>query len=89
MTGILQTVSTVKKAELRTPDRGLVLVSVDNELAGEMGPYYNREVVVTAEQTTKWSTSTGTETRTFRLLEIREVGEGMRSLKATSPIAPE
>lgn len=89
LTGILQTVSTVKKAELRTQDRGLVLVSVDNELAGEMGPYYNREVVVTAEQTTKWSTSTGTETRTFRLLEIREVGEGMPTLRAPAPTAQE
>ncbi len=87
LVGVLQTVSTVKKAELRTEDRGLVLVSVDNELAAEMGPYYNRQVVVTAEQTTKWSTSTGMETRTFRLLEIREVGEGMPILRA--PAGPE
>ena len=71
LVGTLITVSRVAKAELQTEEQGRIKLSVDEETAAELGPFYNHRVIVSAEQTTKWSTNTGQETRTFRLLQIR------------------
>ncbi len=71
LVGTLITVSKVAKAELQTEDQGRIKLSVDDQTAAGLGPYYNHRVTVSAEQTTRWSTNTGQETRTFRLLDIR------------------
>lgn len=88
LTGTLETVSTVKKAELKTDDQGRVLLSVDTGMAGSLGPFFNQQVGVSAEQTTKWSTNTGKETRTFRLLEIRTAGNTAPASLRARPASP-
>jgi hypothetical protein len=67
----LPTVSTTKKAELKTPDNGSVRITVRDDLAASLGPYFNKQVVIVAEQTTRWSINTGRETRSYDMLEIR------------------
>jgi hypothetical protein len=74
--GTLVTVSRVAKAELETDDQGRIKLSVDSEEAARLGPYYDQRVIVSAEQTTRWSINTGHETRTFRLLDIRLANAG-------------
>jgi hypothetical protein len=71
LAGILTTVSTTKKAELKVPDQGRVQMTVHDELAASLGPFFNKQVVVLVEQTTRWSINTGRETRSYRLLDIR------------------
>lgn len=68
LTGVLITVSTAKKAELRTLDRRILKLTVDDLLAASLGPFYNRQVIVLGEETVKWSTDTGRETRTYQML---------------------
>jgi hypothetical protein len=75
LTGTLVTVSKVTKAELQTDEYGRIRLSVDDDRAAMLGPFYNQRVLVLAEQTTKWSMNTGQETRTFRLLDIRMADE--------------
>jgi len=74
--GILITVSRVTNAELLTDDEGRVRLSVSDEQAGMLGPFYNQRVTVIAEQTTTWSTNTGQEKRKFRLIELRLAEDG-------------
>lgn len=71
LAGILTTVSTTQKAELRTTDQGTVRMTVRDELAASLGPFFNKQVAVIAEQTTRWSINTGRETRTYEMLEIQ------------------
>lgn len=70
LTGILTTVSTTKKAELRTADRGAVQISVHDQLAPSLGPFFNQKVVILADETIRWSINTGRETRSYRMLDI-------------------
>jgi hypothetical protein len=72
LTGVLVTVSMVMKAELLTEDHGRLKLSVEPEQAASLGPFFDKRVTVSAEQTIKWSTSTGQEKRTFRLLDLRQ-----------------
>jgi len=67
----LTTISTTKKAELKTPDQKVVQIAVDDQLAASLGPFFNHRVVIATEQTTRWSTNTGRETRSYRMLDIR------------------
>jgi hypothetical protein len=71
LTGVLTTVSTTKKAEIRTPDRRAIKIEVPDQLALSLGPYYNQQVLIVADETTRWSINTGRETRTYRMLEIK------------------
>jgi hypothetical protein len=71
LTGVLVTVSMTKKAELRTQDLGKVALDVHGQLATSLGAFFNKQVVITAEQTTRWLINTGTEKRTYRMLGIR------------------
>lgn len=68
--GILDTISTAHKLELRT-DEGRVHLAVSRDLAPTLGPFYNQPVVATVERTITWSTNTGKEKRTFMLLSVR------------------
>jgi hypothetical protein len=68
--GILTTISTTKKAELRTPDRPAIKIEVPDQLTPSLGPYFNQQVLVIADETVRWSINTGRETRTYRMLEI-------------------
>jgi len=70
LTGTLSTISTTKKAELKTASQGIVRIAVDDQQAASLGPFFNQPVVIVAEQTTKWSTETGRETRSYQLLDI-------------------
>jgi hypothetical protein len=69
--GFLVTVSMAKKAELRTADTGNVALDVNDQLASSLGTFFNKQVVVAAEQTTRWLINTGTEKRRYRMLDIR------------------
>jgi hypothetical protein len=69
--GILITISTTKKAELKTVNQETVRISVDDHLTASLGLFFNHRVVIVAEQTTRWSTDTGHETRSYRMLDIR------------------
>lgn len=71
LVGILTTVSTTKKAELRTDDHGTVRMTVRDELAASLGPFFTKQVEIVAKQTTRWSINTGRETRSYEMLEIR------------------
>jgi hypothetical protein len=71
LTGTLITISTTKKAELKTVDQGAVRIAVDDRLTASLGLFFNHRVVILAEQTTRWSTDTGHETRSYRMLDIR------------------
>jgi hypothetical protein len=71
LTGILTTISTTKKAELKTPDQKVVQIAVDDQLAASLGPFFNHQVVIATEETTRWSTNTGRETRSYTMLDIR------------------
>jgi hypothetical protein len=73
LTGDLVTVSMTKKAELHTQDLGNVALHVHDQLATSLGPFFNKQVVVTAELTTRWLINTGTEKRSYRMLGIRVV----------------
>jgi hypothetical protein len=68
--GILITVSTAKKAEVRTPDRRTLKVEVDEHLAVSLGPFFNQSVVIQGVETIKWSTDTGRETRSYQMMSI-------------------
>jgi hypothetical protein len=70
MVGVLVTISTQVKAELKT-ESGRIHMTVDPDLAATLGPFYNQPVQTVVEQVTTWSTNTGKETKTFRLLDIR------------------
>lgn len=70
MVGVLVTISTQVKAELKT-DSGRIHMTVDPDLAATLGPFFNRQVRSVVEQVTTWSANTGKETKAFRLLEIR------------------
>lgn len=70
MVGILVTISTQVKAELKT-ETGRIHMAVDRDLAATLGPYYNQLIRAVVEQVTTWSTNTGKETKAFRLLDIR------------------
>jgi hypothetical protein len=70
LTGVLLTVSMTKKAEVRTQD-GVVALDVHDQLASSLGTFFNKQVVVAAEQTTRWLINTGTEKRKYRMLGIR------------------
>lgn len=74
LSGILTSVSTTKKAELQTEDQGRIQLQVHEQLAHALGRFFDRQVVVSAEQTTKWIINTGKEQRTFRMLGI-EIGD--------------
>jgi hypothetical protein len=69
MAGLLEAISAQGKAELRT-DSSRIHMTVDEGLATELGPFYNKPVRATVEQTTTWSMNTGKETKTFRLLNL-------------------
>lgn len=73
LTGTLLTVSVVAKAELQLEDQDKtrVRLAVSPDDAPTLGPFFDKRVVATAERTTKWSTNTGIETRSYRLLELR------------------
>jgi hypothetical protein len=76
LTGKLVTISSVSQAELQADHEGRIRLSVSPELAEKLGPFYNHQVIVRVERITMWSTQTGQEKRTFRLLAIRqEFGE--------------
>ena len=68
--GILSTVSTDKKAELKVQGGSAVRMTADKALAATLGPFFNQRVTARVEQTTTWSTNTGKETQTFRLLGL-------------------
>jgi hypothetical protein len=72
LVGVLVTVSMTKKAELRTQETGNVALDVHDQLASSLGTFFNKQVVVAAEQTTRWLINTGTEKRKYRMLAIRE-----------------
>jgi hypothetical protein len=71
LAGILVTVSMTKKAELRIQELGNVALDVHDQLATKLGNYFNKQVVVAAEQTTRWLINTGAEKRSYRMLGIR------------------
>jgi hypothetical protein len=71
LVGTLVTVSMTKKTELQTSDLGTIAIDVNEELKSTLGRFYNAQVLVTAEQTTRWSINTGTEKRSYRMLGIR------------------
>jgi hypothetical protein len=71
LTGVLTTISTTKKAELRTQEQGTVFLAVSEQLAPSLGPFFNQNVIVVADETTKWSTNTGRETRSYEMRGIR------------------
>ena len=71
LTGVLVTVSAVTKAELQTDVGDRIKMSADSSLTATLGPFYNKRVVAQVEQTTVWSTNTGKETQTFKLLALR------------------
>ena len=48
-----------------------IRMTVRDELAASLGPFFNKQVAVIAEQTTRWSINTGRETRTYEMLEIQ------------------
>jgi hypothetical protein len=75
LVGTLITVSKIAKAELQTEDQGRLRLSVDDQTTAGLGRYYNHRVTVLAEQTTRWSATTGQETRAFRLLDIRRIDD--------------
>lgn len=58
LTGVLVTVSMTKKAELRTDAPGNVALEVHDQLASSLGDFFNKQVVVAAEQTTRWLINT-------------------------------
>ena len=74
LTGTLTTISTTKKAELKTADRGMVPIEVDDQRAASLASFFNQRVVILTEQTTRWSTNTGRERRSYRMLEIALAG---------------
>lgn len=59
-----------KKAELRTED-GVVALDVHDQLASSLGAFFNKQVVVAAEKTTRWLINTGTEKLKYRMFGIR------------------
>jgi hypothetical protein len=73
--GVLVTVSTEGRAELRTDSGERIKLSVDPPAAPGLRPFYTERVVARAEQTTVWSTNTGKETRTFSLVDLSLVDE--------------
>jgi hypothetical protein len=70
LSGVLITVSTAKKAELRMLDRRILKLAVNDQIAVSLGPFYNKDVIVLAQETVKWSTETGRETRSYEMLSI-------------------
>jgi hypothetical protein len=60
-----------RKTELQTADSGNVALDLHDQLASSLGDLYNKQVVVAAEQTTRWLINTGTEKRKYRMLGIR------------------
>jgi hypothetical protein len=76
LTGKLVTVSSVSQAELHEEQEGRIRLSVSAEDAENLGPFFNRRVVIRAEQVTMWSMQTGQEKRTYRLLGIDYADDG-------------
>jgi hypothetical protein len=54
----------------RASDHGSRPLGSQDQLAASLGPFYNKRVVITAEETTRWSINTGRETRRYRMLGI-------------------
>ena len=46
-------------------------IAVNDQLTATLGLLFNHRVVVLAEQILRWSTDTGHETRSYRMLDIR------------------
>jgi hypothetical protein len=71
LSGVLTTISTTKKAELRSPDHPTIKIEVPDQLASSLGPYFNQQVSIVADETVRWSINTGRENRTYRLINIK------------------
>jgi hypothetical protein len=71
LNGVLTTVSTTHRAELKMTDQRSVFIAANDQIAASLGPFFNKRVVVAAEETTRWSINTGRETRRYRMLGIR------------------
>lgn len=82
LTGTLTTISTTKKAELRTPDRRAVQIAVPDQLTTSLKPLFNELVVVRANETVKWSINTGRETRNYLMLDIRAADRKAKSAES-------
>lgn len=82
--GVLTTVSTTHKAELKMADQRSVLIAANDQLAASLGPFYNKRVVITAEETTRWSINTGRETRRYRMLGI-SIGDSAEAEPGPGP----
>jgi hypothetical protein len=87
LTGLLATVSSIAKADLVTDGGVRIKMSVDDDAAPGLKPFYNERVLVQLEQTTVWSTSTGKEKQTFSLVDIRlaEPEAAPSALPSTAP----
>ncbi|MGY0019018.1 hypothetical protein ACVHNB_08540 [Streptomyces sp. YJ-C3] len=72
--GTLSTVSTVVHPQLLTDDGKRINLFVDPDNAAHLGAYFNRRVEVQVEQTRNWSTATGRESFTHKLLRIDYIG---------------
>ena len=48
-------------------------IAANDQIAALLGPFFNKRVVVTAEETTRWSINTGREARRYRMLALETI----------------
>jgi hypothetical protein len=48
-------------------------IAANDQIAALLGPFFNKRVVVAAEETTRWSINTGRETRGYRMLALETI----------------
>ena len=86
LNGVLTTVSTTHRAELKMTDQRSVFIAANDQIAASLGPFFNKRVVVAAEETTRWSINTGRETRRYRIgIRLADPAEA-EPAAATAPL---